>query len=197
MLSKKRLREELQLIRDNISPEMRKREIEIIKNSLISSELYKNAKSIFIYNSFRSEVNTAGIVNIALEESKKVALPIINIDEYSMRACEINLETVFIQDAYGISTPDISKSKIINPTEIDLAIVPLIAYDNFGNRLGYGAGYYDRYLPNLREDTVIMGLAFSNQLVEELPIEEHDKKLEYVVTVEYIENNAVGKIIRF
>lgn len=197
MKSKNQLRKQLKLIRDNISSNVRKTEEEIIINTILNSEIYKKSKLIFIYNSFRSEVDTACIIDNAMDRFKIVALPVTNSHDNSMEAYIINKESKFIKDSYGISIPDKSNSNIINPQEIDLAIVPLLAYDNFGNRLGYGGGYYDRYLPKLREDAFVVGLAFSNQLVENLPYEEHDNKLDYIITVKYIENKPFGNIIVF
>lgn len=194
---KNELRKKLKKIRDDIPSDKRKIEEEIIAETLLNSEIYKNSKSIFIYNSFRSEVDTSYIIEEALDFGKIVALPITNPIDHSMEAYEINKDSVFIQDAYGIQSPDKKTSKIINPKEIDLAIVPMLAYDSYGNRLGYGGGYYDRYLPRLREDAIVVGLAFSNQFVEEIPIEKYDKKLDYVITVKYIENNPIGNIILF
>ena len=78
-----------------------------------------------------------------------------------------------------------------------MTIGPLLAYDNLGNRLGYGGGYYDRYLPRLRKDAIVVGLAYSNQFVEELTIEHFDKKLDYVITVRYEEDGAFGDIKKF
>lgn len=194
---KNELRKKLKKIRDDIPSNKRKIEEKIIAETLLNSEIYKNSKSIFIYNSFRSEVDTSYIIEEALDFGKIVALPITNPIDHSMEAYEINKDSVFIQDAYGIQSPDKKTSKIINPKEIDLAIVPMLAYDSYGNRLGYGGGYYDRYLPRLREDAIVVGLAFSNQFVEEIPIEKYDKKLEYVITVKYIENKPIGNIILF
>lgn len=194
---KNELRKKLKKIRDDIPSDKRKIEEKIIAETLLNSEIYKNSKSIFIYNSFRSEVDTSYIIEEALDFGKIVALPITNPIDHSMEAYEINKDGVFIQDAYGIQSPDTKTSKIINPKEIDLAIVPLLAFDNFGNRLGYGGGYYDRYLPRLREDAICVGLAFSNQFIEEIPIEKYDKKLDYVITVKYIENKPIGNIILF
>lgn len=194
---KNELRKKLKKIRDDIPSDKRKIEEKIISETFLNSEIYKNSKSIFIYNSFRSEVATNHIIEESLNEKKIVSLPVINSSNHSMEAYEINKKSALVQDEYGIQSPDTKTSKIINPKEIDLAIVPLLAFDNFGNRLGYGGGYYDRYLPRLREDAICVGLAFSNQFIEEIPIEKYDKKLDYVITVKYIENKPIGNIILF
>lgn len=193
---KNELRRNLKKIRDNIPSDKRKIEEELIAKTLLNSKLYINAKSLFIYNSFRSEVDTTYIIKEALNE-KIVGLPVINSLDHSMEAYEINEDSVFVQDSYGIQIPDTKTSNIINPKEIDLTIVPLLAYDNLGNRIGYGGGYYDRYLPRLREDAIVVGLAYSNQFVEELTVEDFDKKLDYVVTVKYEEDGSFGEIEKF
>lgn len=193
---KNELRKKMKKIRDNIPSDKRKIEDQIIAKTLINSEIYINSKTLFIYNSFRSEVCTTYIIKEALNE-KIVALPVTNSLDHSMEAYEIDEDSVFIQDSYGIQIPDTKTSNIINPKEIDLTIVPLLAYDNLGNRLGYGGGYYDRYLPRLRKDAIVVGLAYSNQFVEELTVEHFDKKLDYVITVRYEEYGAFGEIKKF
>lgn len=193
---KNELRKKMKKIRDNIPSDKRKIEDQIIAKTLINSEIYINAETLFIYNSFRSEVDTTYIIKEALNE-KIVGLPVTNSLDHSMEAYEINEDSVFVQDSYGIQIPDTKTSNIINPKEIDLTIVPLLAYDNLGNRLGYGGGYYDRYLPRLREDAIVVGIAYSNQFVEELTVEDFDKKLDYVVTVKYEEDRAFGEMKKF
>lgn len=193
---KNELRRNLKKLRDDIPSDKRKIEEELIAKTLLNSEIYINAKSLFIYNSFRSEVDTTYIIKEALNE-KIVGLPVTNSLDHSMEAYEINEDSVFVQDSYGIQIPDTKTSNIINPKEIDLTIVPLLAYDNLGNRLGYGGGYYDRYLPRLREDAIVVGIAYSNQFVEELTVEDFDKKLDYVVTVKYEEDRAFGEMKKF
>lgn len=193
---KNKLRKKMKKIRDNIPSDKRKIEDQIIAKTLINSEIYINAKTLFIYNSFRSEVDTTYIIEEALDE-KIVTLPVTNSLDHSMEAYEINEDSVFVQDSYGIQIPDTKTSNIINPKEIDLTIVPLLAYDNLGNRLGYGGGYYDRYIPRLRKNAIVVGLAYSNQFVEELTIEHFDKKLDYVITVRYEEDGAFGEIKKF
>jgi len=69
----------------------------------------------------------------------------------------------------------------VNPKIIDFIVVPLVAFDDFGNRLGYGGGNYDRFLPLLRKDTTIIGVAFEAQHLDGLPIEEHDVPLSIIV----------------
>lgn len=70
----------------------------------------------------------------------------------------------------------------INPRSLDFVIVPLVAFDAAGNRLGYGGGNYDRMLPRLRPDASVVGVAFSEQRVAEVPVEEHDRVLPLVIS---------------
>ena len=82
----------------------------------------------------------------------------------------------------GILEPDPSKARLLDPREIDFAVVPGIAFDVSGNRLGFGAGCYDRLLPLLRPDCLKVGAAFEIQIADELPVNEHDFRLDMIVT---------------
>lgn len=82
---------------------------------------------------------------------------------------------------FGILEPKAS-APMVEPEKIDVMLVPGIAFDVAGNRIGYGGGYYDKMLPRLRGDTVSIGLAFDEQIFEELPVEDHDTPVDVVVT---------------
>ena len=96
-----------------------------------------------------------------------------------MNFFEHSISDPFIINKYGISEP--SSSKKVNP---DIIFIPLVAFDRNLNRLGYGGGFYDRYLEKIRKikKTVNIGLAFSHQRVKKIPISKFDKKLDYIIT---------------
>lgn len=174
-----------QLLRNEIKERLikgkkdNKRMSELITNKLFEDKDYKEAKSIFVYLSTENEVSTDEIIKIALAEKKKVYVPVTND---IINLAEINSNTQYIKGMYGIREP--KHYKIDNNKVIDLAIVPLMAFDKEKNRLGHGKGYYDRFLLNFKG--VIIGLGFSFQEVNDTGAEAHDIKLQKIITEKHI-----------
>jgi 5-formyltetrahydrofolate cyclo-ligase len=133
-----------------------------------------------------SEVNTQNILSKVLEGQKILALPAIvgdNIFFYKISNMK-DLRDQLILSKYGIKEPSPSSTEVIY--DIDVIIVPGIAFDRNGYRLGYGRGYYDRYLQN-KKCVFSLGLAFEIQLLDnDLPHEHFDQKVNAVVTEEKI-----------
>lgn len=130
----------------------------------------------FVYNSFGGEVDTSMIVRYLLTTCKKVYLP--RVEGKEMVAVRVRPETIFRKNKMGISEP-------IGPSEdIDdfVAIVPCLALDENGNRLGYGGGYYDKFLAS--KHCVKIALAYNFQVVKKLDVSEHDVPMDMVVTEE-------------
>lgn len=146
---------------------------------------YRRAESVFIYMDYRNEVKTDAIIRNARRSGKNVFHPAILDDECRMVAAMPQEEGAFILNQYGIFEPDIYSSIIYSPEQLDIAIVPGLAFDLRCARMGYGKGYYDRYLcqaPKLYK----IGLAYENQIVESVPCEECDIHMDAVVTEERI-----------
>jgi 5-formyltetrahydrofolate cyclo-ligase len=84
----------------------------------------------------------------------------------------------------GISEPSLSDDRLKDIGDVDLAVIPGVVFDYSGNRLGYGGGYYDNLLPNIKEKTPLIALAYKEQLVDSIPLETHDVKVDVLVTDE-------------
>ncbi|MBQ9942230.1 MAG: 5-formyltetrahydrofolate cyclo-ligase [Christensenellaceae bacterium] len=136
----------------------------------------QKAKSVFCYLSYGNEVDTHSIIAWLWQQGKEVYVP----KTYGggiMQAVRITQETPLVADKKGILQPMTDGPAA---EAVDVALVPGVAFDAFGGRLGYGGGYYDRWLdahPALR-----IGLAFEDQMAEKLPAEPHDLPMEEVVT---------------
>ena len=141
-----------------------------IYNRLIKSELYLKAKSIFIYINFGSEIDTMSIINKALEDGKDVYIPKIYRDNKSMKAIKINGFKDLEKNSMGILEP-INDSSYISKEKLDLI-----------NRIGYGGGYYDRYLEPIENINNKLVLAYELQIVDFIDSESHDIKFDYVIT---------------
>lgn len=154
----------------------------IISNKLLSLDCISNAKNIMLYIDFNNEVKTDYLIKKLLSLKKYVSSPVTIINNKKLIPYKINNQDNFKIGAYGIKEPDTSYCAKINTSDIDVVIVPAVAYDKNCYRLGYGGGYYDRFLPILRKNTIFIGLAFDFQICDTIPKEEHDIQLDYVIT---------------
>lgn len=179
--NKNNLRQKIKSLRDLLSPEDRIQKSNAIAEKLFELEEYKQAKNILLYYPFRSEVDTRIIINDALKKEKKISLPKVegpNINFYYVD----NIFKDTAPGSYGIVEPIISKCLKVNLDEIDLAILPAVCVDKNLNRLGYGGGYYDRLISKLDKKIFKIALCFEIQVINHIPIQEHDKKVNMIVT---------------
>ena len=177
---KQELRKKLKRIRALIpKDEARAKSLELTK-TITGSEAYRRSESVMTYVSFGSEVQTQALMEQVLTDKKKLFVPICDVDLKVMFPVEIGSFDQLEIGSYGILEPkkELLESgvlKIGDKTDIDLAIVPVLGFDKHGGRLGYGGGYYDRFLEGYTG--VSVGIAFSECLVESVPAEKHDIKL--------------------
>ena len=148
--------------------------IKIFKNLLTLSWLLDH-NVFMLYYPHRKEVDTKPIVDYLQKHSKIILLPKVkNFDLLPIRI--YSLDDLYVGYA-GIREP---KGKVYDG-KIDVVIVPGVAYDKYGYRLGYGKGYYDRFLPKV-DPVIKIGLAFDFQILDKLPHDPHDVKMDYIVT---------------
>ncbi|MEG1446521.1 MAG: 5-formyltetrahydrofolate cyclo-ligase [Ruthenibacterium sp.] len=150
-----------------------------IAENLYRLEAYKAAKTLFCYVGTSREIDTMPILKDALARGKTVCVPRCTA-KGEMLAKQISSVDALAVGAYGILSPD-ANAPTVPPTEIDLALVPCMAADAHGNRLGYGGGYYDRYLPQLCTATVIC-MCREAFLLQAVPHEFHDAAMQAVLT---------------
>jgi len=178
---KRELRKSMKLRRSELSDCERQERDNIIYEKLISSEAYLKAKVIFIYISYGDEVNTHSIVKHALSIGKRICVPKVISKETGMKSIEIKSLDELNAGAYGILEPH-SEGIVVKPDEIDMIILPGLAFDKKGGRLGYGGGFYDRYLTQVKGNTVKAALAYNFQIIEKVPTEEFDVPIDYIIT---------------
>lgn len=180
MKDKKELRERIIKKRDSISKDDLNKYDEDILKKVIESKYYKDAKCIFIFVSYKSEVHTHEIIKKALKDNKKVCIPkIISLRE-GMEAVEIKSFSELKPGKKGILEP-VDFSKKIDPKEIDVVFTPGLAFDDKGGRLGYGGGFYDKFFKRLRKDTQKIGLAYSFQKIDFVPMCEWDVRINDII----------------
>ena len=155
-----------------------------IKNKLFETEEFTNASNIMFYYSFTGEVETLFMIEEAIQLGKKILLPIVDADNYKMVPGVVNnLDEDLEVGPYGIHEPKKDDVQMFDPEQLDIVIVPGLAFDAKNFRLGRGGGYYDRFLPGLSPQCLTFGLAFDFQMVQQIPsLEAHDVPLTKVLS---------------
>lgn len=154
-----------------------------ITKQLIASSLWQSHDTIMLYLSFGHEVDTEALFKRGWEEGKKLLIPICLADGHTIQASKIDHLDQLVLNQYKIRElpPDLIQP--VAPEDIQLCVVPGIAFDKQGNRLGFGAGYYDRFLARLNPATPKVALAFTKQLsMEPLPTDPYDLPMDYICT---------------
>ncbi|PGY14866.1 5-formyltetrahydrofolate cyclo-ligase [Bacillus cereus] len=175
-----RLRKQIIEHMNSLSEEQYTTLSEQIAVSLYAQKEWAEAKTIGITLSIDNEVNTYPIIEKAWEEGKKVVVPKCNKGTRAMSFRKISkfdqLETVYM----NLREPIPALTDEVNADEIDLQIVPGVAYTERGERIGYGGGYYDRYLVHYKGKT--LSLAYDFQMVKHIPVEPFDKNVKKIIT---------------
>jgi len=140
---------------------------------------FEKATTLLAYKPIRGECSPNALVALAHEQGKRVVFPLC-LAEHQLALYVADSEEDFTIGAYGIPEPDTERCRCIAADEVDFAIIPGVAFDVSCNRLGRGAGYYDRFLSGFRG--VKAGLAYSCQIFASVPADEHDIRMDYVVT---------------
>jgi len=159
-----------------------------ITKRLCSLKQYANAGVVMAYMSFRNEVATDALIERCIGDGKRVVIPkVLRFPEPTLLIYEINdMRQDVVKGYMGILEPDTSRLERVAPAEIDIAVIPGVAFDKNKNRLGYGAGYYDRFLPELRPDCLKVGIAYEMQVTDNVFAQAHDIPMDMVITEERI-----------
>ena len=174
-MTKQELRKEKIANRRKIFDRDEKNE-KILKN-VTECDIYKCAQTIMVYISYNGEVDTKALIEKALSDGKKLCAPVC-IDKETMVAKSFNSYDELIIGAYGIKEPQGAEV-----CDIDLILVPGVAFSKNLYRIGYGAGYYDRFLE--KNSAITCGLFYEEQKADFLE-DSHDKQLDFVITEEKI-----------
>ncbi|MBC5630983.1 5-formyltetrahydrofolate cyclo-ligase [Clostridium sp. NSJ-6] len=180
-MDKKIIRKSVLKLRRNIKDEERGVWDKSIFDLLVNSKIYKDAQSIFIYVSCKDEVDTKEIIDYSLKNDKAIYVPKINIEDKTMKAIRIHSLNELYVNKYGILEPNIVDKNYID-SDFDLIVLPGIAFDKVGNRIGYGGGYYDKYLSVLECRINKVALAYGFQVLDNIEYEDHDIRVDYIIT---------------
>lgn len=152
-----------------------------IKDKLINSNEWAEALTVGLTISTGREVDTKEIIEEGWRQNKRIVVPKCFPKNRELRFYQINSFQEVEDSFYSLKEPIISITPYVPKNEIDLMVVPGIVYDKRGFRIGYGGGYYDRYLSDYTNKTI--SLAFGLQIVEEVPVEEHDVAVEKLISI--------------
>ncbi|NOY54243.1 MAG: 5-formyltetrahydrofolate cyclo-ligase [Deltaproteobacteria bacterium] len=182
-MDKQTLRKTVLARRDTLTETDRKEKSAQIVERLMELSEYRSAHALFIYADFRSEVMTLALMKKALKEGKRVLASKTLVTERRLQLTDIlDPDRDLVPDYMGIPEPREEILRDISPEEIDLILTPAVGYDEKGNRLGYGGGYYDRLFERMHPDAKKIGLAFETQIVPTVPTEPHDIPIPIIIT---------------
>lgn len=184
------IQEKKQEIRDEIAskiadlqPDVVAKKTKAIEDRLFEFANFLESRIALLYTPAINEVDTLNIIKRSFAYSKIIVLPAFDPATYQMTLMKIDiLEKDLIKGPRGNLEPNPERCKVVPVDCLDIAIIPGIALDEKGGRLGSGKGYYDRLIPDLPITTRKVGLVFEDQIVPFIPQESHDKHVDIIVT---------------
>lgn len=162
----------------------------LIVDALLNSDLFMNADKIFCYVSLPNEISTDLVINTALNLGKAVAVPYCVDNCGTMEFYQIKSLDDLISGSFNIREPDVNACMVYNDYDNAICIVPAICFDKVGNRIGYGKGYYDRFLRKFTSATI--GLCYNDFIIEKIPADNFDVQVDYIITEKGISNISTG-----
>lgn len=154
-----------------------------IENRLFEFANFLEANIVLLYINSTSEVNSLNIIKRCFNYNKIVILPAFDPTKHKMELMKIdNVDTDLTLGPRGILEPDPNRCNVVPIECIDIAIIPGIAFDEKGGRIGSGDGYYDRLIPNLSITTRKVALSLEDQIVPQIQMEAHDKYVDIIIT---------------
>jgi len=149
---------------------------------LAADSRFVGASSVMLYMPLRSELDVTPLAQVALRQGKRVSVPRTDTAHGTLTPVGIaSIDSASMpEDAMGVRTP--ASGPEVAPESLDLVVVPGVAFDRTGHRLGRGAGYYDRFLSRLSARTATAGICFDEQLIDAVPHGDHDRTVDCVFT---------------
>lgn len=178
-MPKRSLRRTMLAYRKSLSEEESRSTSLLIQRTFLETEEYRRARIIVVYASVHNEVDTEMVVQTALDSGKNVAFPAVV--EHGLVFRQVKAVSSMNSGAFGIMEP-CPDCRVFSPDEIDVFILPGIAFDLKGERIGYGKGFYDMTLHCMEGQGKLVGLCYDFQLVNEILREPHDVKVDLIIT---------------
>jgi 5-formyltetrahydrofolate cyclo-ligase len=153
---------------------------EMLTVNLLTLPEVTTARTVLAYHATPEEIDPGPVVERLRETGALIAYPRIE-GQGEVALHLVDAETVLLPGPFGLAEPPADAPRV-DPALVDVALVPGVAFDASGRRLGYGGGYFDRLIPRFREDCAVLGVAFDIQLLDEVPADERDARVHAVVT---------------
>lgn len=166
--------------RDSIPLPVRRIKDAAIRERLLGLEEFQNSSNPLLFASFRSEADTKGIIQAAIDAGKTVSLPRTDPETRTISIFGLRSMGDLVPGFKDIPEPPDSDPR--DPADLDLTLMPGAAFDPEGGRLGYGMGCYDKLLGALENTPLLIALAYEEQIVEQVPSEGHDVRVDIIVT---------------
>ena len=154
----------------------------IVTRRLLDMEEFKTSKAVFCFLSTAHEVKTEEIILKAFRLGKDVLVPLLNPQEGDMQVVRISRDTRFAIGKYGVREPSLETREVVSSACIDFVIAPGLAFDIFGNRIGYGGGHYDKLFKNISNDVTRVAVGYDFQIIESVPHSDFDESVHFIVT---------------
>lgn len=181
--NKHEIRSQILEILKGFSEETHSAKTRAIEQRLFTFANFLEAAIALLYIPIGRQVSTRAIIERALKYDKIVALPAFKPGDFNMTLYKVDsLASDLVDGPRKIPQPDPARCKVVPLQRIDIAIVPGIAFDTKGGRIGTGRGYYDRLIPKLPATTRKVSIAFEEQIVPQVPMEAHDRYVDIIIT---------------
>jgi 5-formyltetrahydrofolate cyclo-ligase len=188
---KREIRKEVSEKLNALSPDELSKRYTAIENRLFEFANFLESRIVFLYYSRKGEVDSQKVLKRCLQSNKILVLPALDPARHRMKLMKVDhLKKDLIAGPAGIPQPDPARCKLVPIDRVDIAIVPGIAFDEKGGRVGTGEGYYDRLIPRLPITTRKVALSLEAQILPQVPMESHDKHVDIIIT----EDRVIYKI---
>jgi 5-formyltetrahydrofolate cyclo-ligase len=176
------LRAQTLAARDGLSAAERQQKSRAITERILALPEFNAARSVFAYVSFRSEAETLDLIAHCLKKGVTVSVPLTLVQEHRLLPYAITDPAQDLVPGYYSIPEPLQTLPLVDPGTIEVVVMPGSVFDARGGRLGYGGGFYDRFLQGAAPQALRIGLAFDLQVVAAVPLESHDQPLDYLIT---------------
>lgn len=185
--TKEEIRSNIEKILSSLSESEIQEKTKRIENRLFEFANFLEANIVLLYVNSKCEVNSLNIIKRCFAYNKIVILPAFDTDTYEMKLMKVdNPDTDLVIGPRDILEPTADRCNIVPIECIDIAIIPGVAFDEKGGRIGSGDGYYDRLIPKLSITTRKVALTFEDQIIPQVHMESHDRHVDIIITEERI-----------